>query len=336
MTITKTMSSLHEPRRLLFFLILSLGLSPVHAEWFQEHRPIMGTRITVELQLDDAAKANQCKEAVFKEMQRIDELMSPYKEDSELAEINREASKHPVKVSPELYSLILRSLAYSKLSKGAFDITFASVGYLYDYREHIHPSDEVIKEHLGAINYRHIQMNPEDQSIRFNSPGVRIDLGGIAKGYAVDNGIRILKECGVQNGLVSAGGDSRIIGDKGGRPWMMGIQHPRQKPGVAVVLPLSNTAISTSGDYERYFIENGKRYHHIISPSTGKAVSNTISASVIGPDATSTDALSTTLFVLGADKGLELIETLPGFDAIIIDAQGEMHYSSGLQTPDEK
>jgi len=338
MTITNTMSSLLRHKQPLFFLmpVLVLFVSPVHAEWFQEHRPIMGTRITVELQLDDATKAKQCKEAVFKEMQRIDELMSPYKEDSELARINREAAKHPVKISPELYNLIERAQYYSKLSHGAFDITFASVGYLYDYREHIHPSDEVIKEHLSAINYRHIQLNPKDLSIRFDKPGVRIDLGGIAKGYAVDNGIRILQECGVQNGLVSAGGDSRIIGDKGGRPWMMGIQHPRQKPGVAVVLPLSNTAISTSGDYERFFIENGQRYHHIISPSTGKAVSDTISASVIGPDATSTDALSTTLFVLGAARGLELIETLPGFDAIIIDAQGKMYYSSGLQAPKEK
>ena len=316
-------------------LLPALLITPVQAEWYQENQAIMGTRISVELWHDDPATAKQCEEAVFTEMHRIDALMSPYKEDSQLAKINREASQQPVKVSPELYRLIEQSQKISELSDGAFDITFASVGYLYDYRERIKPSEDEIKKRLEAIDYRHIVLNPSDQSVEFNSPGVRIDLGGIAKGYAVDNGIRILQRCGVRHGLVSAGGDSRIIGDKRGRPWMMGIQHPRKKPGVAVALPLSDTAISTSGDYERYFDEDGQRHHHIISPSTGKSASGIISASVIGPEAISTDALSTTVFILGTDKGLALIEKLPAFDAIIIDAQGKMHYSSGFQTPSE-
>lgn len=316
-------------------LLPALLITPVQAEWYQENQAIMGTRISVELWHDDPVTAKQCEEAVFTEMHRIDALMSPYKEDSQLAKINREASQQPVKVSPELYRLIEQSQKISELSNGAFDITFASVGYLYDYRERIKPSEDEIKKRLEAIDYRHIVLNPSDQSVEFNSPGVRIDLGGIAKGYAVDNGIRILQRCGVRHGLVSAGGDSRIIGDKRGRPWMMGIQHPRKKPGVAVALPLSDTAISTSGDYERYFDEDGQRHHHIISPSTGKSASGIISASVIGPEAISTDALSTTVFILGTDKGLALIEKLPAFDAIIIDAQGKMHYSSGFQTPSE-
>ncbi len=316
-------------------LISLFLLNTAQAEWYQENQAIMGTRISVELWHDDPATAKQCEEAVFTEMHRIDALMSPYKEDSLLAKINREASKQPVKVSPELYRLIEQSIKISELSGGAFDITFASVGYLYDYRQHIRPSDEEIKKHLGAIDYHHIVLNPNDLSVEFNSPGVRIDLGGIAKGYAVDNGIRILQQCGVKNGLVSAGGDSRIIGDKRGRPWMMGIQHPRKKPGVAVALPLSDIAISTSGDYERYFDDEGERHHHIISPSTGKSASGVISASVIGPEAIMTDALSTTVFILGTDKGLALIEKLPAFDTIIIDDKGQMHYSSGFQAPSE-
>jgi len=316
-------------------LLSAILMTPVQAEWYQEFQSIMGTRISVELWHDDPATAKQCKEAVFEEMHRIDALMSPYKEDSQLARINREASQHAVKISPELYRLIEQSLKISELSNGAFDITFASVGYLYDYRERVRPSEDEIQKRLGAIDFHHIVLNPEDQSIQFDSPGVRIDLGGIAKGYAVDNGVRILRNCDVSNGLVSAGGDSRIIGDKRGRPWMMGIQHPRKKPGVAVGLPLSDTAISTSGDYERYFDEDGQRHHHIISPSTGKSASGVISASVIGPEAISTDALSTTVFILGTEKGLALIEKLPAFDAIIIDAQGKMHYSSGFQSPGE-
>jgi thiamine biosynthesis lipoprotein len=310
-------------------------LNVAQAEWHQGQEAIMGTRISVELWHDTPDEAEQCKTAVFKEMHRIDALMSPYKQDSQLARINREASQQAVKISPELFQLIEQSRKISELSNGAFDITFASVGHLYNYRERVKPSENEIKDKLSAIDYRHIVLNSKEQTIRFNSPGVRIDLGGIAKGYAVDNGIRILQQCGVKNGLVSAGGDSRIIGDKRGRPWMMGIQHPRKKPGVAVALPLSDTAISTSGDYERYFDEEGERHHHIISPSTGKSASGVISASVIGPEAIMTDALSTTVFILGTDKGLALIEKLPAFDAIIIDEKGKMHYSSGFQAPSE-
>jgi thiamine biosynthesis lipoprotein len=259
--------------------------------------------------------------------------MSPYKPNSELSRINQRAAGETVQISEEMFNLLKQSLRMSQMSKGAFDITFSSVGHLYNYREGVKPTDQEIQKSLESINFRHVLLDETNRSVRFARPGVRIDLGGIAKGYAVDNGIAILANCGIKGGLVSAGGDSRILGDRGNRPWMMGVRHPRKKDGVAVVLPLSNTAISTSGDYERFFVEDGKRYHHIISPQTGKSISTTWSATVIGPDATTTDALSTTVFVLGPEKGLQLIESLAGIDAVIIDAQGQMHYSSGLMPP---
>ena len=170
--------------------------------------------------------------------------------------------------------MIARSLEISALSDGAFDITFASVGSKYDYRKYIRPSEKEIKNAIGGLNYKLIKLDRRNKSIRFANDKVKIDLGGIAKGHAVDNGIKILEKCGVTNGLVTAGGDSRILGDRGGRPWMMGVKQPRAKQGVAVVLPLANLAISTSGDYERYFIEDGRRYHHIINPGDGKSVSS--------------------------------------------------------------
>ena len=172
-----------------------------------------------------------------------------------------------------------------------------------------------------------------NNELRFNDPGVRIDLGGIAKGYAVDRAIEIAKRCGIDEALISAGGDSKILGKKQGRPWIIGIQHPRKKNEMALVLPLSDTAISTSGDYERFFIRDGQRIHHIINPSTGKSATVTWSATVTGPDAITTDALSTTIFVLGAIKGIALIETLENIDAVIIDNEGNVHYSSGFQEP---
>ena len=189
----------------------------------------MGTEISVEIWRDDPIKAKQCVHDVFKEMRRIDSLMSPFKNNSELTKINNSATDQPVVISIELFDLIKKSIEFSELSKGAFDITFSSVAYLYDYRAAIQPTNEIINKKLAAINYRHIQLNTEQHSVRFKKQGVRIDLGGIAKGYAVDNAIEVLKRCGSEYGLVTAGGDSRILGDKKGRPWMMGIQHPRNK-----------------------------------------------------------------------------------------------------------
>ena len=322
----------HQVLSIFFLLMLILPVAAT-ADWYKQEQAIMGTQIAVEFWDEDTQHAAQCAEQVFSEMRRIDALMSPYKPNSELSRINQQAAGQAIQISEEMFSLLKKSLYMSQLSDGAFDITFSSVGHLYNYREGIKPSEQEIQQSLEAINFRHVLLDEANRSVRFARPGVRVDLGGIAKGYAVDNGIAILARCGIKGGLVSAGGDSRILGDRGNRPWMMGVRHPRKKDAVAVVLPLSNTAISTSGDYERFFIEDGKRYHHIISPRTGKSVSTTWSATVIGPDATTTDVLSTTLFVLGPEKGLQLVESLAGIDAVIIDAQGQMHYSAGLMPP---
>lgn len=316
------------------FIVLTGLFNPVEADWFKQAQDIMGTRVSVELWSTDKPHAAHCADLVFAEMQRINALMSPYLEDSELSAINRDAAIKPVRVSAELYELILQSIQFSKLSDGAFDITFASIGHQYDYRLKLSPSAETIRQQLDRIDYRQLQL--ENQSVHFAKPGMRIDLGGIAKGYAVDRGISILRKCKIQHAIVSAGGDSRILGDKQGRPWMMGIQHPRKKQAVALALPLSDSAISTSGDYERYFLINDQRIHHIINPRTGESAHGSWSASVIGPDATSTDALSTTLFILGAEKGMQLINTLENMDAVIIDNNGKVHYSSGLIPPREQ
>ena len=293
----------------------------------------MGTAIHVELWHTNKTIAEKNIQHVFTEMQRIDSLMSPFKKNSELSLINNEAAKHPVKISTELYKLIQQSIKISKLSKGAFDITFASVGRLYDYRKKISPSAKEISEKLNKINYKNIQLNKKNKTIFFTQKGTRIDLGGIAKGHAVDNAIKILQQHGISQAMVSAGGDTRIIGDKGGRPWYVGIRHPRDKNKSAVVLPLSQTAISTSGDYERYFIKDNVRHHHIIKPSTGDSARELRSVSILGEDSTTVDALSTAVFILGLNKGMKLISDLPNTEAIIIDNNGRMHYSTGLTTP---
>ena len=327
------MTKYYFKQALLLQCLLLFSLN-VNAKWFEYEQSIMGTRIALEFFTESESLASECSASVFDEMNRVDALMSPYIEQSELAKINRSAAIKPVKISKELFNLLQRSIKFSELSKGAFDITFASVGFLYNYREHKRPSDEKIGQHLDAINYKNIKLNTKQQSVSFTHRDTKIDLGGIAKGHAVDNAIEKLRNCGIQNALVTAGGDSRILGDKNGRPWVMGIRHPRDETKVVVRIPLSNAAISTSGDYERYFVEDGKRYHHIIKPSTGKSVSHSWSVSILANDSLTSDALSTTLFVLGTEKGLELINSLSEIEAIVIDAKGKMFYSNGLMPPE--
>ena len=166
--------------------------------------------------------------------------------------------------------------------------------------------------------------------MRFAHPLVYIDLGGIAKGYAVDRCISIIRTAGIDQAAVAAGGDSRIIGDRRGQPWTVGVRDPRDDQSMAVLLPLVDTAVSTSGDYERFFVEDGVRYHHILDPRTGDSARQSWSVTILGPEATFTDALSTSVFVLGPERGLELVNRLNGIDAIIIDAQGQLLYSQDL------
>ena len=312
-------------------VLLVCVFGSAEAEWLKQSQDIMGTRVSVELWQQDASHARLCSDRVFAEMHRIDALMSPYKTESELSLINRQAAQQPVAVSPELYELIRRSLYFSEISAGAFDISFASIGYQYDYRRGLQPDRQTIEQALARINYRDIQLL--NGTIHLAQPGMRIDLGGIAKGHAVDRAIAILSECGIRQALVSAGGDSRLLGDRQGRAWMIGIQHPRRPEALALSIPLENTAISTSGDYERFFLSDNERIHHIINPVTGRSAKLSWSATVIGPDATTTDALSTTIFILGTEEGLKLIDSLEHVDAIIIDASGVIHYSSGLIDP---
>jgi thiamine biosynthesis lipoprotein len=312
-------------------LIAALLSPPLSAAWISEQTAIMGTRIGVEAWHDDEGEATRAIDAVFAEFHRLDQALSPYIESSELYRVNQQASNKPVVISREFFDLINTSLVYSQLTGGAFDITFASVGYQYDYRAGIKPSEQAIAKTLPLINFHLVSLDSETLTVKFERPGVRIDLGGIAKGYAVDRGIEILRHHGIAHGLISAGGDSRLLGDHRGRPWNIGIQAPRKKQGLAAVLPLSETAISTSGDYERYFERDGIRYHHIISPKTGLSAGELRSVTILGPNATRTDALSTSVFVLGLEKGLALINRLDDLEAVIIDSQGVMHMSQGME-----
>ena len=324
-------------RPLLLLLWLAAALpQAVEAAWFDRTETIMGTRIYVQLWAEDATKGNEAIDAVMAEMRRIDELMSHYKPESELSQINERANREPVQVDQELFELIKLSTYYSQITEGAFDITYASVGYLYDYPKHVHPTEAQIKSALPGVNWRNMLLDEAQHTVRFEHPGMRIDLGGIGKGYAVDRGVAILKARGIDHAVVTAGGDTRIIGDHMGRPWLVAIRHPDNPQKVVTRIPLSDAAMSTSGDYERYFDEDGVRYHHIIDPHTGHSASKVRSATIIAPTATQTDGMSKTAFVLGPEKALEIINRMPEYDAVFVTPHGKVPYSNGLRPPNPR
>jgi len=313
-----------------FLLLLLLLSTSGHAEWFSERQDKMGTRMEVQIWHDDASEARRLIMASMAEFDRIETDMSTYRADSEISRLNARAAETPVTVSVELFGLIDRSLQLSEKTGGAFDITFDSVGQLYDFRAGVRPTETDIEDGLPAIDYRQVELDREASRIRFARPGVRINLGGIAKGYAVESVIRQLRQAGVRHALASAGGDTRLLGDRRGKPWIVGVRDPDDADEFVTRLALNDEAVSTSGDYERFFIEAGVRYHHILNPSTGKSANEVRSVTVVGPDATMTDGLSTSVFVLGPRDGLVLIETLPDYEAIIVDSTRRVRFSTGL------
>jgi thiamine biosynthesis lipoprotein len=290
----------------------------------------MGTAIHVELWSESPAEGDAAIGAVMAEMHRIDRAMSPHKPDSELSRINRDAAARPVPVSEEMFALLRRAIDFSALSGGAFDITYASVGHLYDYRAGVRPSDEAIAAARPGIGWRQLVLDAGARSVRFAHPKTRIDLGGFAKGHAVDNAAAILARRGILHAIVSAGGDSRVLGDRRGRPWTIAIRDPRRPGEVVAVLPLEDVAISTSGDYERFFERDGVRCHHLIDPKTGRSPATVHSVTILAADGLTTEALSKSVFVMGIEQGMRLVESQQGVDAVVVDAAGRLNFSSGL------
>lgn len=301
--------------------------------WHVRKETIMGTAVRVELHGEDSAAGDSATAAVMREMHRIDAMTNPHKPLSELSRINREAGRRAVPLSDEMFRWITRAIDFSDVSDGAFDITFASVGFLCDDRAGIAPTAKVLAKAREAIGWHHLELDAEAQTLRFTHPGTRIDLGGFAKGLAMDNAVRLLQQRGVAHAMVSAGGDCRVLGDCRGRPWTIGIRDPR-RPGERICeLPLEDTAISTAGDPARCIQRDGLRHHRVLDPHTGRRAGRVLSVTVLAPNALTSDALSKALCVLGARDGLALVDRMPGVDAVVVDAAGSLHCSSGFLRP---
>jgi FAD:protein FMN transferase len=270
----------------------------------------------------------------FAEVSRLEGAMSSFVAASAISRIN-DAGGRPVAVPAEIIDVIEEARAISELTNGAFDITFAGLGRLWDFKRTppVLPDPAEIARRLPLIDYRRVAIDRAAGTVTLTEPGARIGLGGIGKGYAVDRAAAILEARGVNDFIVSGGGNLLVSGAKGKTPWTIGVRDPRGPDGsylARVRLP-GGGGVSTSGDYERFFEIDGRRYHHILDPRTGYPARGLVSATIFAPTAMRADGLSTGVFVLGPEKGMALVEALPDVEGVLIDEGLAIHVSSGLK-----
>jgi len=293
---------------------------------------MMGTYFRIQVAQNDAAAPVDLEstvDAAFEEVDRVEALLSEWRETSEISAVNREAGARPVAVGPELLEVVTRSLELREQTGGAFDITFAGCGRLWSFREPRVPDDEEIARCLERVG-REIVLDRDRSTIFLPEAEMRIGIAAIGKGYGVDRAVEVLESRGVRNYIVDGGGDIRLSGRKGDRPWSVGIAHPRSPGRLYGALELDRGAVVTSGDYQKYFTREGVRYHHILDPRTGRPARKSVAVTVIAPDATRADALATGLFVMGPEDGLALVESLPGVEALFFAPDLGLHRSSGF------
>jgi len=317
-----------------FFLILILiPQSTYPSDLYKYHHAAMGTVVEIILMGGDEEASKKAALQAFMEIKRIEQLMSPWIESSDISRINRSAGKEWVKVFPETFDVIKKAKEISELSKGVFDISIGPLTQLWRKarEKKLPPSIEEARGRLDLVNFKNIGIDPEGK-VLLKKKGMEIDLGGIAKGYAVDKAFELLRSLGYKNLIVNAGGDLRVGGLKNDQPWSIGIPDPRESQKIMAKVSVSDSAIATSGDYEKFFIYQGKRYHHILNPKTGFPTDECQSVTIICKDGMKADALATAVFVMGPKKGYSLCRRMEGVDCLILASEGKTIFSPGLRS----
>jgi len=299
---------------------------------FSKTEILMGTIAEIKVIDDNPVRAEETIKKCFDRIKEIEDKMSFQNPKSELSLLNRNAGKK-TKVSKELFYVLDKSLTYSKLSNGAFDVTIGPLTELWGFDEdkRVIPSRDKIAQMAMLVDYKQVHLNPQKREVLLGVEGMKIDLGAVAKGYAVEEAMEIIKEAGIKDALVDIGRNIKVIGKNPyGKTWKIGIQHPRKANRILSILPLENMGVATSGDYEHFFIHKGRRYHHLIDPKTGYPTNTCISVTIIAPSAMIADILSTAVFILGETSGLELIQKLDRVEGVIVTNSG-ITLSPGLK-----
>lgn len=299
---------------------------------------MMGTSVSVNVHVGvggDAAKAKAAIEEAFFELARIESIASEWDPESELSRLNAAAGGDFVSVSDELFELLERSKAVSEATSGTFDVTFHAVGRLWWFRPGAKPpKPEAIAAALPLVGWRGIELTKDGKRARLTKVGMAVGMGAIAKGYAVDMAARVLKQHGYTDFIVEGGGDTYVAGTKGGAPWKVGVQDP-ETGGALGYLTAKDESIVTSGNYQRFFEYEGERYAHILDPKTGWPIpwsKSSRSVTVVAPNATDADAYATAIYVMGAEVGVAFAEAHPNLDALVIDAEGVIRMTKGLES----
>ncbi len=320
-----------------YFLIFSLVFIPMFLpaqEIFTRTLKLMGSRFDITVVADNQAQGEKYIDMAAEEITRIEKLISSWDTTSQTSLINSNAGIKPVKVDKELFELIERSLMISELTDGAFDISYASMDKIWKFDGSMTtmPTDEQIKNSVAKVGYENIILDKENYTVFLKLPWMKIGFGGIGKGYSADKAKALLISEGVVAGIINASGDMNTWGvQPDGQEWQVAITNPFDKSEAFAILPVTDGAVVTSGDYEKYVMFNGKRYAHIIDPKTGYPATGIISATVFAPKAELADALATSVFVMGTETGLDRINQMPGVECIIVDEEGNLHTSDNIK-----
>lgn len=309
---------------------LSSSPTPVMVKRTQMH---MGTLVSITAVASDKETGHKAIQAGFDEIKRLERMLSTWVASSELSHVNGEAGRHPVRVSRETFEIVVKSIEIARLTDGGFNIAVGPAVELWSVTERQYiPAPMELEQLKDLMDWTSIQLNQDEQTIFLPRRGMRIDVGGIGKGYAADRAAAEMKRAGVLGGVVALSGDIKTFGaPPNAEGFPVGIKHPRQEGVLIAEIDLRDEAISTAGDYERFFERDGIRFHHLLDPKTLQPARSCQSVTVIGKEGTLVDGLDTGIFALGPERGMALVERLPGVEALIVDDQGHVTVSSGLR-----
>ncbi len=310
---------------------LMSACSPQAPAQHRDSRPLMGTVVSLTLEGKTPVDLGQAADAAYREMGRLSDIMNHYNPGSVVSAINRQAGVRPVRVPLELMDVLQSAQRLSARTNGAFDITVGSLrGWRFDPAQPRIPTRAQIAAMLPTVSYRHLVLDATAGTAYLKRRGTRIDLGGIAKLYILNAGMDTLRRHGVGNAMINGGGDVVVAGKIGGRPWRVGIRDARQPDRLYGVIERERGFVVSSGDYERYFIKNGRRYHHILDPRTGYPTTGPHGVTLVGENLEAINGLSAAIMVLGAEAGRTLIEATPGIEGVIFDRDNSVWVSPGL------
>ena len=309
------------------------GVGP--AKLISASRLSMGSTLTLSAWTTEESAATHAFDEVFAEFTRLERFMSTWIPDSDVSRANREAGVRPVRVSAELRDVLKTARQMSEWTGGRFDVTFGVLSGLWKFdhdQDNAIPDMREVRRRLPLIDHRAIHVDDAAGTVFVARKGMSMHLGGIGKGYAVDRGARLLRQRGIRDFMIQSGGDIYVAGMRDGRPWRLGIQDPRAPANRTFAeLDLTDGTLSTSGDYEQYFLKDGRRHHHILDPATGEPARGARSVTIVSNRAVLADGLSTGAFIMGPDAGMALIERLPDVEGVIVSDKNEVLISSGLR-----